>query len=291
MKGRELGQLLLTSHLGWPQRKPLTTNQLHTLRCCAKAHPDIAGEELELKHLLLMGCSMDLAVQVMRLLADTQKADDYINLAQKQKITPLTPFDARYPRTLVKRLGTASPGVLWAKGDLRLLEKRAISVVGSREIAPANGTFARALGQAAAQQGYVVVTGGARGIDDDARGLCHDSGGSVITIVPDSLTNKEPMERELLLSLYDYDAGFTAQRALERNHSIHAWGYATFVGQSGMGRGGTWSGTCYNLKNNLSPVFCFADGSEAVDYYCARGARAIGYEALQDLQKLWLPLY
>jgi hypothetical protein len=51
----------------------------------------------------------------------------------------------------------------------------------------------------------------------------------------------------------------------------------TFVAQCTLGKGGTWSGTKYNLHHALSDVYVFADGSEAQQELCAMGANPVDF--------------
>jgi len=71
-----------------------------------------------------------------------------------------------YPRALAE-LDDAPP-VLTAKGDLRMLEKPLVAIVGARNASAAACRFARQLAYDLGQQGAVVVSGLARGIDSAA---------------------------------------------------------------------------------------------------------------------------
>lgn len=291
MKGRELGLLLLTSHLGRKERKTLTVAQMKKLGERVEAHPGLIGDILTTEHLLAMGCTPELARQIMTLLSEKKLAEDYIRRGERLGMTLLTWFDPRFPDTLRKRLKGECPPILWVKGDLELLNQRAVSIVGSRDIKLPNSEFARTVGTEAAKHGYVLVTGRAPGADQQAMATCMQAGGSVIAVVPDSLLFKNPAPRELFVSLYDYDADFSSPRALERNHVIHSWGYATFVAQSSVIRSGTWSGTNHNLKNHLSPVLFCDDGSEAMSRAVRMGARNVDIREVKDFEALWEPFY
>jgi len=67
---------------------------------------------------------------------------------------------------------------------------------------------------------------------------------------------------------------------------IHALGSKTFVAQSGMGVGGTWSGVSRNLRMGWSPVFCFRDGREAAVQLEQLGAVLIGLSDLENFDSL-----
>ncbi len=77
-----------------------------------------------------------------------------------------------YPNRLKQHLKTDSPPLLFGCGNSHLLNKGGIAVVGSRDATEADLQFASSLGNDAAAQGYSIVSGGARGIDEQqCRGL------------------------------------------------------------------------------------------------------------------------
>jgi DNA processing protein len=61
-----------------------------------------------------------------------------------------------------------APPLLIAKGDLGLPDKAAVAIVGARNASAAACRFARGLAYDLGQQGFVVVSGLARGIDSAA---------------------------------------------------------------------------------------------------------------------------
>ena len=287
MNAREAGFLLLSSTLGNPERKPLTTAQLRTLaqRMALMEMPQ-ADRELTSGDLMAVGYGEEMANRILSLLADTQLLRHYLLRAKQAECVPLTRVSQGYPVTLRRRLGLDSPGVLWAKGDLSILEKPLIALVGSRDIAAPNTEFAAQVGREAARQGYVLVSGNARGSDRVAQDACLSAGGRVICVVADELSRPEHHPNILYLSEEDFDQPFTSTRALSRNRVIHALGEKTFVAQCALGMGGTWSGTVRNLKEGWSPVFCFYDGSEATTQLEQMGAGLVELQDLQVLQNL-----
>ena len=264
MNAREKGFLLLSSNLGNPERKPLSTAQLRTLalRVSAMEQPT-AERELTSADLTAMGYGPELADRILSLLNEEALLERYLSRAKNGDCVPLTRVSPEYPVRLRQRLGLDSPGVLWAKGDVALLRQPLIALVGSRDIAAPNAEFAARVGREAARQGYVLVSGNARGADRIAQKACLAAGGQVVCVVADELMKQEKRENVLYLSEEGFDSAFTSVLALSRNRVIHALSEKTFVAQSGQGVGGTWSGTVRNLKENWSPVFCFRDGSEA----------------------------
>ncbi len=281
--GGEYGFLLLTSTLGNPERKPLTVAQLRELfrrfenMSRREAHLDLAVEDL-----VAIGYSSQTAQHIVGLLGEEALLYGYIKRAQKMSIVPLTRATESYPVLLRKRLALDSPGVLWARGDISLLRRPMISLVGSRDLEPDNARFAAEVGRQAALQGYVLVSGNARGADKEAQSACLEAGGSVICVVADALTDKRLRENVLYLCEDSYDQPFSAQRALSRNRVIHALGQKTFVAQCGYQAGGTWSGTAQNLRFGWSDVYCYGDGSPAQLLLQDMGAEAIHISQLKD---------
>jgi len=158
--------------------------------------------------------------------------------------------------------------------------------VGSRDLKDENRAFAEEVGRQAALQGYVLVSGNARGADKAAQNACLALGGRVISVVADELAKQPLLERVLYLSEDGYGEGFSSQRALSRNRVIHALGTRTFVAQSGLKMGGTWDGTVKNLRFGWSGVWCYDDGSEAVKLLSQMGANLIKVEELSSFYDL-----
>ncbi len=287
MNSREAGFLLLSSHLADPHRRPLTMAQLRTLAVRAKALNgwDMSGELTE-QALIAIGYEPAAAAHILELLSQDALLERYIARGAKCGCVPITRVSAAYPDALRKRLRLESPGCLWAKGDLSLLQKPCVALVGSRDLKPGNEAFAMEVGHQAAKQGYVLVSGNARGADRAAQNSCIYSGGKVISVVADSLEKIAPDPNVLYLCEEGYDLAFSSIRALSRNRVIHCLPRMTFVAQCQLGMGGTWSGTCKNLKSQWSPVFCMDDGSPSVETLRNLGAQCITGSSLTDFSEL-----
>ena len=287
MNPRERGFLLLTGYLGDPERKPLTVAQFRDLakRMRLMEKPTDV-RQLCREDLMSIGCSSESAARILRLLSQEEHLDYYLTEGKRHGCHPVTRITEGYPVNLRRRLGLDAPGVLWAKGDMSLLENPAIALVGSRDLMEDNIEFACEVGKQAALQGYTLVSGNARGADRTAQQSCLDHGGSVISIVADEL-HKQPWQENLLyLSKTGFDLEFTPYRALDRNTVIHAFGSYTFVAQCTYGKGGTWDGTRNNLRKGYSPVFCFRDDTPAMTELEQMGAKLIDIEQLQDISVL-----
>ena len=287
MTGAERGFLLLSSHLGNPERKILTTAQLRTLADRMRHAPRFPEDrELEAADLAALGYRGDMVQRILALLNEEDLLEHYLSQGRKKGCVPITRVSGNYPLLLRQRLGLDSPGCLWAKGDVSILNTPAISLVGSRDLHEDNKRFAEAVGYEAAMQGLTLVSGNARGADRTAQEACLKAGGRVISIVADSLASHREVHNLLYISEDDYEAEFSAQRALSRNRCIHALGRMVFVAQTGLQAGGTWDGTVKNLRFGWSSVACFRDGSEASAQLEQMGAYLIGMEDLKDFGTL-----
>lgn len=287
MTAGEQGFLLLTGYLGDPERKPLTIPQFRMLaqRVRAMEKPK-ENRELNCEDLVQLGYDRAFADRVISLLSQSEQLKWYVKQGTQQGCCPITRVSAGYPYQLRDRLGLDAPGALWAKGELSLLDSSAIALVGSRDLQEENRQFAKALGAAAAKQGYVLVSGHARGADRTAQDSCLEQGGKVISIVADQL-EKYPIQKNVLyISEEGYDLAFSPQRALQRNRVIHSLGSKTFVAQCALGKGGTWDGTRKNLLSGWSPVFCFRDGSRVSEELQQLGAVLVDIDQLQRISQL-----
>lgn len=287
MTGAEAGFLLLTSRLGNPERRMLTPAQLRILSTRVQmAEKQNVQRELELGDLIAMGYGREMAERILDLLSEEELLDHYCRKGEKQGCVPLTWVTAQYPGRLRQKLGEETPGCLWCKGDISLLTQPKVALVGSRDILEGNRAFAAEVGCQAALQGYVLVSGNARGADRCAQQACLRAGGSVISVVADGLTEKQPTKGVLYLSEDEFDAPFSAQRAISRNRVIHALAEMTFVAQCGYKEGGTWDGTAKNLRHGWSDVFCFDDGTAAAQLLQQLGAEQIGIADLKEIAAL-----
>lgn len=286
MNPREQGFLLLTSCLGDPDRRPLTDAQLRLLTGRMELMKKGEDRDIVPQDLICLGYGQEMANRIVALLEDTDSLQWYLQKAKAARCIPLTRVSEGYPAILRQRLGGESTGCLWAKGNVDLLGYRAISLVGSRDLNPENEKFAEEAGIEAAEQGYVLVSGNARGADRIAQNACLENGGCVISVVADGLEGKCSDERILYLSEDGFDLPFSPLRALRRNRVIHALGDRVLVAQAMLQSGGTWDGTVRNLRFGWSPVYCYNDGSEAMQSLGRMGAELITIEQLGDFENL-----
>jgi len=76
----------------------------------------------------------------------------------------------------------SAPPLLYVKGNVELLSKGGVAIVGSRKCSRYGHEVAYSLGKAAAQGGITVISGGAEGIDSAALMGALENGGKVIAV-------------------------------------------------------------------------------------------------------------
>ncbi len=287
MKARERGYLLLTSHLGDPQRRPLSAAQFRTLAQRTRGmEAPVEQRDLRIADVTALGYGREMAERILNLLDEEDVLEHYLRRGKQAGCVPLTCVTEGYPEVIQRKLGEEAPGCLWAKGDIALLSEPMVALVGSRDIAENNRRFAQEVGYQAAKQGFVLVSGNARGADKTAQQACLDAGGKVICVVADSLERYPVQENVLYLSEDVFDGAFSSQRALSRNRIIHCLGSRVFVAQCGLQHGGTWDGTVRNLRREWSPVYCYLDGSDATELLMQMGADGVELDDLLNIKGL-----
>jgi len=176
----------------------------------------------------------------------------------------LTRADQAYPDRLKRRLRESSPPVLFGCGNLALLDRGGVAIVGSRDASEDDLTFTRDLGRQAATWGVSVVSGGAKGTDEAAMAGTLDGEGTGVAILADSLLRSATSSRYrralmsgdlVLVSPFNPEAGFFAGNAMARNRYIYCLSDAAVVVCSTPNKGGTWNGAVEALKGRWVPVW------------------------------------
>lgn len=279
--------MLLHSHLGDPERKCLSPAQFRELsqRVQAAALPT-QQRSLEYRDLTALGYSPAMARQIVSLLDEEYRLDRYLHQAQSLGIGVLTRLSPDYPSILRAKLGPDAPVCLWYRGDLSILDANRVALVGNRTLRPEPADFARQVGLQAARQGYALVSGNARGTDRTGQTGCLDAGGQIIRVLADDLTGHRRKDHVLSFSEDSYDLPFSSIRALSRNRIIHCLADLVVVAQCDEPRGGTWDGTCRNLRKGWSRVCCMNEQTPGITALLNHGAQAISPAELDDLSQL-----
>ncbi|GAA2558289.1 MULTISPECIES: DNA-processing protein DprA [Streptomyces] len=120
------------------------------------------------------------------LLARAERADPRRDLAVAREAGArfVRPGAAEWPRQL-DDLGDARPLGLWVRGgaDLRMWALRSVAVVGARACTEYGAHMAATLSAGLAERGWVVVSGGAYGVDGAAHRGALGSGGATVAVL------------------------------------------------------------------------------------------------------------
>lgn len=178
----------------------------------------------------------------------------------------IIPGDRQWP-VQVDDLGPRAPLALWVSGaaNLRLLALRSVSIVGARSATSYGESLARTVAATLADRGWLVVSGGAFGIDAAAHRGALDAGGASACVLAGGVDIAYPRTHEalfsrmitdgLLLSETAMGGAALRQRFLARNRLIAALTRGTVVIEAAL-RSGSRT-TAREAADMLRPVMAF----------------------------------
>jgi DNA processing protein len=175
-----------------------------------------------------------------------------VEAAERVGARILVPDDAEFPAVL--RTIPDPPPVLFALGNLTLLARPALAVVGSRDHTAYGQTVARTVAGQAARSGVVVVSGMARGLDAVAHAAALDANGTTIGVLGNGIGVIYPAanralyervaERGLLLTEFPPGERPHAGSFPRRNRLISGLARATLVVEAAVGSGALITAGC-----------------------------------------------
>ena len=183
---------------------------------------------------------------------------------QRAGLWAITRSDPEYPERLKSRLQSEAPPVLFGCGNKMLLKQGGIAVVGSRDADQDDIAFTEKLADAAAKQGYSIVSGGARGVDQCSMLGALRNDGTAVGIVAENLLRdatsakyrKYLLSGDLaLITPFNPEAAFHVGNAMSRNRYIYCLADAAVVVSSMRDKGGTWNGATEDLNAAWVPLW------------------------------------
>ncbi|HWP31822.1 MAG TPA: DNA-processing protein DprA [Fimbriimonadales bacterium] len=172
---------------------------------------------------------------------------------------PLPSPSPKFPRRLRTALPRGFPPLLFEKKLAERnsdISKPAIGIVGSRNLTGEEKEFAYRAGMFAAEKGWVVFSGGAKGADRLGVSGAISQNGTGVHFLPGG-ENGFPFRASGLITANPEAEVFDRLMALERNRWIYAASHAVLVVSSRFGEGGAWAGALYAKRMRLSPIFVF----------------------------------
>ena len=117
--------------------------------------------------------------------------------------------DARYPQLLAKVAD--APRFLFVVGDLSLLGRPALAVIGTRKPTEEGARRARKLGYLLSKQGFVVTSGLALGIDEAAHLGALEHGGDTVAVLGTPVDRVYPREHAELQKIISETGALVSQ--------------------------------------------------------------------------------
>lgn len=159
----------------------------------------------------------------------------------------------------------SSPKIIYAIGDISILNKKSISIVGSRNNSEYGRNVTKIFTKELVKNDMVIVSGLARGIDSIAHEACINNFGKTIAVVGSGLKNIYPPENEylfykiienggLIISEYPMDYPVQLKNFPKRNRIISGLSLGTLIIEATY-RSGT-SITARFAKAQGRKVFC-----------------------------------
>lgn len=122
--------------------------------------------------------------------------------------TPRSALEPKQYSLLERGTSEAVQGAIYLAGDVSLTKERCIAVIGARKASDIGRRRARQLGRQLAENGIVVVSGLAEGIDTEALTGAMEAGGRVIAVIGTPLDQAYPAKNKAL------------QEAIYRDHLL-----------------------------------------------------------------------
>jgi DNA processing protein len=217
-------------------------------------------------------------------------------------ISLLTLFDNEYPRVLKSTLKrNQTPPLLFYMGDVNILRRQTIAIIGSRHAGERGLAFTRCVAHALAGQGVNVISGNARGVDRSAYEGAISADGYTTVVLPHGIRTVSRVKmRELLpkiqagkvfvCSQFHPDAPWMVHRAMERNKVVTGLAQIVIVAESDS-KGGTWDGANGALEQKRPLYVCQMDDSMPPGNasLLKRGANALRWPA-ENVEEVLSPL-
>jgi predicted Rossmann fold nucleotide-binding protein DprA/Smf involved in DNA uptake len=257
--------LLLCGHFGKTDASPLQPRQYNQLARWLHANEmrpadlltpsgeealvrdDVLGESDRLRKLLQRGVALGMAL------------DEW----GREGIWVVGRGDHKYPKALQKKLRDNAPPLLFGVGPHELLEQKGIGMVGSRDADSESLSFTRRLAGRCVDEEWTVISGGAKGVDQEAMFGALEQGGACVGVLAEGVSRIASSKlyrrhiadsKLVLISTLTPRARWLKGNAMGRNKYIYALSEAVVVVSSGA-TGGTWEGAVEALKHKWVPVW------------------------------------
>ena len=218
------------------------------------------GDDFTLKHfnrLKLEEVVNEILASNMKAWAKDEVIENYLESLEDRDIKLITKFDGDFPSKL--KVLPDCPMFLFCKGDLSLLNKKALAIVGTRKPSPYGRVVTERISRDVAGAGIVIVSGLAYGVDSIAHRKCLEVGGKTIAVLGSGFDRIYPSEHKgladeiaksgLLVSEYSPDKQATKFSFPTRNRIIAGISDGVLITEANI-RSGTIHTKDYALEYN-----------------------------------------
>lgn len=227
------------------------------------------------------------------------KASTLLNELQQQDIKIIVRGRREYPKMLELILGQNAPPVLFAKGNIKLLNQKAVGFCGSRRASEKGIKVAKECATELEKCGINVVSGYAQGVDLAAHKSALESGGTTTFVLAEGILKFKPKreikdlitdENYVVISQFLPGLVWLARNAMQRNKTICGLSNVVVIIESGL-EGGTFEAgkVALELKRPLFVVEYAHPPVSATgnNYFIRHGAKTLrkrnGHPYLEEL--------
>ncbi|MFO0969135.1 MAG: DNA-processing protein DprA [Gemmataceae bacterium] len=200
--------------------------------------------------------------QAIALQANESTATQLAQILEGHGIRTLSRSNPDYPTRMKGVLADKAPPVLFVAGAIDLLQDRAVGFCGSRDASEEGLRSAEKLARSLANEGLLVVSGHAQGVDEAAHRAALEAGGATALVLPEGILHFRPRpslgaflceDRFVVVSEFPPSLPWSVSNAMQRNRTICGLVNALIVIEAGAS-GGTWEAGLEALKLGV-PLF------------------------------------
>jgi len=213
----------------------------------------------KLKSLNLVQLVGDKNAECIKELANDEIFNKYIESLEKQNVTLITREDQQFPEKLLNI--EDAPYYIFCKGDLSLLKKPSISIVGSRAPSNYGRIITERFAEELARAGVVIVSGLAYGVDGIAHRKTLEMGGKTIAVLGCGFNNiypaihtnmaEEIAKKGLLISEYRPKVKATRYTFPQRNRLVAGLSDGLLITEAGA-KSGTLITKDFAIDNGIT---------------------------------------
>ncbi len=155
-----------------------------------------ARSDVDPLDVILAACRVPEAERGAAARVGLERAEAALAAAHHAGIAAVVGDDERFPPLLASIIDP--PPVLWSRGDLALLARPIVAIVGSRAATPYAIDVAQRLSEELVDRGIAVASGLARGVDSAAHRGCLRADGNTVAVLGSGVDRVYPREHEKL---------------------------------------------------------------------------------------------